>query len=133
MVLVGSALGYDVDLRATCAAEFGPVAVALDLELFDAVNGRIDKDGALRTDIVVPRAVHGPLIVHGGRAAEGNVYTGEQALVFVVEALADCGARNESGQLHEVPAVHGQFANLLAEHDVRNIAGRRVDRDGRGF
>src|SRR5258708_29454161 len=40
MVLVASALGYHVDLGTACTAKFGPIAVALNLELFDAVNGR---------------------------------------------------------------------------------------------
>ena len=35
--------------------------------------------------------------------------------------------------MHEVPAIHGQFTNLLADHDVRNVASRRIDSDGRGF
>src|SRR5258708_26673669 len=133
MVLVASALGYHVDLGTACTAKFGSVTVALNFELFDAVNGRVDKNGALRTDVVVPRAVHGPLVVDRGRTAERNIHTGEQALVLVVEALASGCAGNQQSQLHEVPAVHGQFANLFADHDVRNITSRRIDGDGRGF
>src|SRR5713101_4216153 len=133
VVLVASALGYHVNLGASCAAKFGPIAVALNLEFFDAVNGRVDKNGALRADIVVPRAVHGPLVVDRGRTAEGNIHAGEQALVLVVEALASGCAGNQQSQLYEVPAVHGQFANLFADHDIRNVASRRIDRDGGGF
>src|SRR5712664_2076057 len=95
MVLVASAFGHDVDLRAACAAKFRPVAVALNLELFDAINGGINENGALRADIVVARAVHGPLIVHRRRTAERYVHTSEQTLVFVVEALANRGTRNQ--------------------------------------
>src|SRR6266851_10241618 len=130
MVLVTSALGYDVDLRAGCAAIFGSIAVALDLELVDAVNGRVGKNGALRADIVVPRAIHRPLVVHGGRTAEGNIHAGEQALVLVVETFADRRAGNQRRQLHEIPAVHRQFANLLAGYDVRNIARRSIHLNG---
>ena len=133
MVLVASALGYDIDLCAGCAPIFGAVTVALDLELLNAVNGRIGKNSALRADIVVRSTIHGPLVVHGGRTAEGNIHTGEQALVLIVEAFADGCARNERRQLHKVPAIYGQFANLLAEHDVRNIASRGIDTDRRGF
>src|SRR5713101_8376668 len=107
MVLVASALGYDVDLCAGCAAIFGPITVALDLELIDPVDGGIGKDGTLRADIVVRRAIHRPLVVHGGRTAEGNIHTGEQALVLIVEAFADGCARNERRQLHKVPAIYG--------------------------
>src|SRR6266581_2928364 len=133
MVLVASALGYHVDLCAACAAKFGSVAIALDLEFIDAINGRVNKNGALRADIVVPRAIHCPLVVHRGRTAEGNIHTSEQTLVLVVEAFAHRRAGNERGQLHEIPAVHGQFANLLASHDVSHVPSRRIYNERAGF
>src|SRR5439155_234258 len=103
-----------------------PPAVPAGAGLRNAINGRIRKNSALRTDLVVPSAVHRPLVVHGGRTAEGKIHSGEQALVLIVEAFADGRARNERRQLYEVPAIYGQFANLLAEHDVRNIASRGI-------
>src|SRR5712692_8639720 len=133
MVLVGSAFGHDVDLRAGGAAVFWSIGFALDFELFDTVNGRINKNGALRADIIVRRAVHRPLVPHGGRTAERNIHGAEQTLALVVEALANGRARNKRGQLHEAPAIHGEFANLFAEHNVTNVASRIIYDDGGGF
>src|SRR5437879_6001727 len=48
MKLVGSALGYDIDLRAGGAAVLGSVGVALDFELFDSVDGGVGQNRALR-------------------------------------------------------------------------------------
>ena len=133
MELVTSALGYDVDLRPRCAAIFGSVTVALDFEFLDAINGRVGKNGALRADIIVPRAVHCPLVADRRRTTEGNIHAGEQAFIPIVKTFAHRRARNQRGQLHEAPAVHWEFAHLFAQHNVPNIASRRIDGDGGSF
>ena len=45
--LVRAAAGHEVDLRAAGLAELGAVVVALDLELLDRVDRRVDEDGAV--------------------------------------------------------------------------------------
>src|SRR5258708_2679643 len=91
--------------RCAFAPVFRSVAIALDLEFFMAVDRGIDKDRALRADVVVSGAIHRPLIPDRRRPAEGNVHAREQSLVLTIKAFANGCARHQRRQLHEVSAV----------------------------
>src|SRR6266478_1986378 len=81
---VPARFGDEVDLCAAGAAILRAVAVAQDFIYLDRVHRGIDKNGALRAQVIIVTPVHLPLVGIGRRAAEGDVNPRQQALVLIV-------------------------------------------------
>src|SRR5262249_28254618 len=77
MKLVPTALGYNIDLGAARSPIFWPIAISLNFELINPIDGWIDQNGALRTDVIVGGPAHRPLIVNRWRTAKRNVHASE--------------------------------------------------------
>src|SRR5204863_145240 len=76
--VVASGLGDHADHSADRPPKLRTVAVALNLEFFDGINGRIHKNGTLRTDVIIAGAVDEPLVGIHRPAADGQICTAFQ-------------------------------------------------------
>ena len=78
--VVPSGLGDHADHSAGRTPKLRTVAVALNLEFFDGINGRIHKNGTLRTDVIIAGSIDEPLVGIHRPAADGQVCAAFQTL-----------------------------------------------------
>ena len=111
--LVGAAARDDRDDSARRLAIFCAVAVGQDLHFVDGLQGGVDENGAVGTDVVVVDAVDQEQVAGGVVAVDREVDAGFKAFVLGVEIFDRRDAGRQLGQLGEAAAVQRQFANLL--------------------
>src|ERR1700730_3150608 len=120
--VVAAVLGDNADLPASGLPELSAVAIALNLELVNGIDGRKYKDSAVRTDVVVMSAVHEPKVGVHRAAADGKVRAALQAFTLGAETFTRGNARNRKHQLHEVAAIEREFRDLLTINKTRELA-----------
>ncbi len=110
--LIRAALGHDVDDGARRLAIFRAIAVAQHLELSNRFDRRVNQDGAVRTDVVVVRAVYQEQVVRGRVAVDGEIDATLQTLVLAVEVVRAGNARRQLRQLNKAAAVRAAVRAL---------------------
>ncbi len=73
MEIIGSRFGNDGNDATACATELGVIAVSLDLEFLNGVDGGIDQNGAVRSYVNIVGAIDQEQVGIGSAAADGNV------------------------------------------------------------
>src|SRR5207244_13555192 len=131
--IVGSRLGNDGDDAAASPAEFGVIAVALDLEFLNGVQRGVYKNGAVRSHVHVVGAIHQEQVGIRGAAADGDVGAAIEALLVVAEAGINLYARNQREQLGEAPAIERQFGDLIAFNGTAQFSTGQLNMVGRGL
>ena len=123
---VGARLGHGAHDAAGRAAELGAVAVRLHAELLHRVDAEQHAREARRRlvgDVGDVGAVHQVAGLLRPRAADRQLRAAEATREVARGSTADDDARLEGGQLHEAPAVQGQFRDLLRGHDTASGGG----------
>ena len=105
MELTGTALNRYVYLRALASAQFGEIAVGLDADFFDGINGRVHLNGIdSPADVRIVGPIHRNDIVSGGNSVKG-----------AGEAVVRCG----SGGDDQVKPMLSNEGNLVIEGALR--------------
>src|SRR6267378_294741 len=79
--IITPALGNKVDRGPGHSPEFSTIAAAFDLELLDRLGRGVDKNGALRSRVIVIGAIHQPLVSVRRTATNGKVRSAFQSLI----------------------------------------------------
>ena len=139
MELVGTRSSDDVDLGPGGATEFRAVAVAVDLELVDRIDGGEYQDGPVRAHVVVVGPVHHPEVAAQPAAAHGQLDARHEPSVFRVETIALADTGHQRPELQEIATVERELSDLLPRHEARHFAAnglnghrRALDRDRLG-
>ena len=86
--VVASTAGNDVDNRTGSSAVFRAVAVTQHLEFRDRFDRRIDQNRAVRTGVIIVRAVHQVQVVGGLVSVDGEVNTACRPLFLLSKLFA---------------------------------------------
>src|SRR5207253_8603560 len=91
--IVRPRLGDQGDDASAGSAELGAIAVPLDLELLDGVEGGVNKDGAIRSYVDVVGAIDQKQIRIRRAAADGNVRAVVEAFLRSEEHTSELQSR----------------------------------------
>ncbi len=117
-------------MGAAGAAEFGAVAVAVDLEFLDRVERGVGEEPGVAAPVEVGDAVDGPHVGRYATAADRHAHAADRSLVGRVEAVQGGDAGHELGELQEIAAIERQITDLCGGDPTRDLATGLVGRDG---
>src|SRR5260370_34316848 len=125
MELVGSGLGYHVDLRSGITAVFGGEVVGLDANFLNGV-GRREIDAGVARRVIEVAAVEGEE-VHVGAATVDVHFRAAASVTHRLRSVNVQDAGKNTGQTDDVPAVERQILHALVIDQTGDRGGSRIE------
>ena len=118
---VAASPSHNVDDATGSLSVFRTVSVAQQFEFSDGFEGRINKDRAVGTDVVVVCAINQEQVVGHRIPVHREIDAALESFADRVKTLRSGNAGLQLCQLYEIPAVKWQLPHLLAVHDARQL------------